>query len=211
MKRTWIKIKRGLLQPKHMAAIGPSLWLFELLIDQADWDTGTVRGWTDAQAAVELGMKPGTVRDWRQRLEKCGYISCVQVGRSQNIQIHNWTHPKEYSESVVSRRKNLPADVGYGYDADEGTVFTAPSDDKGSVSGSVSGETGTVPLPLDHTHTSQGEEDLKFFVCGQCGTTVLWEHRNDEIGQICRLHQRPQSQQQLAAFGLTLRPKREKP
>lgn len=139
MKKTWIKVKRGILDPKHVRSVGPALWVFELMIDAADWETGIVRGWTDKQAAEDFGIKQSTVRDWRQRLVKYEYITCKQVGRALDIQIHNWTNPREYAGEVRSARSTKPADVGDAWGDVEGSVSTEPLADEGSVQGSVSG------------------------------------------------------------------------
>jgi len=161
VRKTWIKLKRGLLDPRHVKAIGPAVWIFALIIDQADWSTGIVSGWTDSCAAQELGIKTNTARDWRQRLERYGYISCRQVGQALEIQIHNWTNPREYSGEVSSRSETRPADVGDAWDADKGDVQTSPLEDKGSVEGDVSGDVLTSPLPLSsQNHISHGPENV---------------------------------------------------
>ena len=66
MKKTWIKIKRGFLQPEHRDAIGIRVWLYMFMVDQADWDTGVIYDWKDQNAADELGMPIGTLRQQRQ-------------------------------------------------------------------------------------------------------------------------------------------------
>ena len=53
--KTYIKIKRGLLSSAHCDAIGPAVWLFMYIIDHADWNTGVMGGYTDQEAAEELG------------------------------------------------------------------------------------------------------------------------------------------------------------
>lgn len=175
MRKTWIKLKRGVLDPKHVRAIGPALWLFGLMIDMADWDAGLVRGWTDKQAAEDLGINAYTATDWRQRLVRYGYIECKQVGRSLDVQIHNWTNPREYSGEVTHKATTQPADVGDAWSAGEGDVQTSPSGAEGSVSGSVSGSVRAERPFLNtknHIPEVSQEENCGLVVCERCGFLV---------------------------------------
>jgi len=90
MKKTWIKIKRGLLEPKHREMLGIRIWLYIYILDNADWDTGEIREWRDKDAADELQMPWRTLQRQRQQLENDGYISCLQTGDKQSITIHNF-------------------------------------------------------------------------------------------------------------------------
>lgn len=110
MKKTWIKIKRGLLEPKHRDALGIRIWLYLYMLDNVDWETGTIPNWTDKAAAKELQMSIRTLTTQRQELEDAGYISCIQKVRSQTITINNWTNPREYSGDVYNKgtRKRVP-------------------------------------------------------------------------------------------------------
>jgi hypothetical protein len=116
--KTWIKIKRGLLDPKHRMALGVRVWLFIYIIDRADWDTGMIEGWKDQEAADDLEMPVRTLTTQRQELETGGYIACKQSLHGQTITIHNWTNPREYSGEVLNQRdhgtqKCVPLD-GHG-------------------------------------------------------------------------------------------------
>lgn len=197
VKKTWIKVKRGLLQPKHVQAIGPALWLFEVMIDTADWESGKVFGWTDAVAARELGIKPNTARDWRQRLERYGYISCRQMGQSLEIQVHNWTNPREYTGEVSSMNETRPADVGDAWEPAKGDVQTEPSNGKGDVQGDVQGDVSPQASSFSShvtSHRGEGITSISHFRCPKCGTLVLSEHRESPIGQDCKLHCIPHPQ-----------------
>ena len=102
MKRTWIKVRRGLLEPKHRERLGARVWLYIYILDNTDWNTGTITGWTDGNAADELGMPVRTLQDQRQRLAEDGYISCAADFQSQIITVHNWINPREYSGEVYN-------------------------------------------------------------------------------------------------------------
>lgn len=97
MKKTWIKIKRGLLTPEHRETLGVRVWLYMYMIDRANWETGTIYGWKDKDEADDFGMPWRTLQQQRQQLERDGYITCEQQPYHQNVIIHNWTNPREYS------------------------------------------------------------------------------------------------------------------
>ena len=102
MKKTWIKIKRGLLEPKHRDKLGIRVWLYLYILDQADWDTGKVLEWRDAATADELDMQARTIRQHRQQLEEDGYITCEQGYHKQIITIHNYSNPRRYDEETLN-------------------------------------------------------------------------------------------------------------
>ena len=105
MKKTWIKIKRGLLAPKHRNKLGIRIWLYMYILDQADWETGKIFEWRDKEAAEDLQMPWRTLQQQRQQLDEDGYISCVQSGNKQIITINNWTNPREYSGEIYNNAK----------------------------------------------------------------------------------------------------------
>lgn len=102
-KKTWIKVKRGLLEPKHIERLGVRFFLYLYYLDQANWEKGAVLFYRDRDAADELGMPISTVRKQRVRLEEDKYISCLQKKDHQVITIHNWTNPREYSGKVYNQ------------------------------------------------------------------------------------------------------------
>src|SRR3990172_2133847 len=95
-RKTWIKLKRGILEAKHRERIGPAVWLYIYILDRADWEQGAVLDWTDAGAAEELGMDINTLRNHRRKLEDERYISTQKKQYKQILYIHNWTNPREY-------------------------------------------------------------------------------------------------------------------
>jgi hypothetical protein len=96
-KKNWIFIKRGLSEdPKHRQAMGDAIWLFMHICDAADWEKGIVYDWRDKEIAVDMSLSTATVRAWRDRLCKAGYITCPQHQHNLEIIIHNWTSPRDY-------------------------------------------------------------------------------------------------------------------
>jgi len=117
MKKTWIKIKRGLLTPEHREKLGVRVWLYLYMIDRADWDAGAIYGWKDKDEADDFGMSWRTLQQQRQQLEADGYITCEQKPYYQNIIIHNWTNPREYTGEQYnpiygSTENHVPTDGG---------------------------------------------------------------------------------------------------
>ena len=99
-KKTWVKVKNGLIAPKHIAAMGNSIWLFLFIIDITDWETGKIYDWKDSDTAERMGLAQVTVRKYRQRLQEQGYITCVQKQYSQEITVNNWTNPRAYENEL---------------------------------------------------------------------------------------------------------------
>ena len=97
MKRTWITVKRGILEPKHRFALGELIWLFIYILDLANWEEGAIMEWTDKGAAEEMDMPLATLRDQRRKLEERGYISTERKRYGLRIIVHNWTNPREYT------------------------------------------------------------------------------------------------------------------
>ena len=107
MNKTWIKIKRGLLEPKHRDRLGIRIWLYFYILDQTDWDTGKVLEWRDGDAADELQMPKRTIRQQRQQLETDGYITCALAGNKQVITIHNYTNPRKYDGETINSKGDI--------------------------------------------------------------------------------------------------------
>lgn len=106
MKKTYISVKCGLSRdPKHRQAMGECIWLFLHMIDTADWDTGTVKEWKDEDAAEAMGMPVRTLREQRRKLAELDYITCKQKQYNQDIVIHNWTNPREYSGEIKNKKQ----------------------------------------------------------------------------------------------------------
>ena len=111
MKKQWISVKCGLSRdPKHRRRMGKSVWTFLHMLDLADWETGILYGWKDADAAEDMGVDLRVIRDDRQKLQEEDYISCSQKQHGQDITIKNWTNPREYSGQVYNK-KGIPSDA----------------------------------------------------------------------------------------------------
>ena len=100
MKKTWIKLKRGLLEPKHRIKMGECIWLYLHIIDRAHWGKGAVLEWKDAAEAELLNMPVRTLRHQRKKLEDEKYIIAEKSQRHQKIIIVNWTNPRRYDGEV---------------------------------------------------------------------------------------------------------------
>ena len=106
MKKQWISVKCGLSRdPKHRQAMGESVWLFLHILDIASWEDGIAHEWKDEAAAEDMGMPVRTLREHRRRLDELGYITCVQKQYGQDIAIHNWTNPREYSGQTYNQKQ----------------------------------------------------------------------------------------------------------
>ena len=140
-KKTWIKVKRGLLSPEHRQKLGARIWLYLHILDRADWDTGTIEGWTDKAHAEALDMPHRTLQDQRQRLADDGYIVCAQSFQALTLTINNWTNPRDYSGQVLNgTEKPVP----------QGTESSVPIQSESSV-----------PLHKDHisSHIKESVKD----------------------------------------------------
>lgn len=120
MKKQWISVKCGLSRdPKHRQAMGESIWLFLHMLDRADWESGKVTEWKDEAEADEMSMPIRTLREHRRKLEELDYISCTQKQYGQEITIHNWTNPREYSGVVTNKKQGgketSPQETEQGY------------------------------------------------------------------------------------------------
>jgi hypothetical protein len=104
MKRTWITVKRGILEPKHRFALGELIWLFIYILDRTNWEAGVIEEWLDRAASEEMEMPIETLRDQRRKLEAKGYITCERKQRGIRILVHNWTNPKEYTGKVYNQK-----------------------------------------------------------------------------------------------------------
>jgi hypothetical protein len=102
MKKTWIKLKRGILESKHIEQLGQAWYLYIYILDQADWETGTIPSWKDEYAADDLGKQVSTIREHRKYLDG-KYISCKKNQHNQTITIFNWTDPRRYDGEVLNK------------------------------------------------------------------------------------------------------------
>ncbi len=152
-KKTWIKVKRGLLtDPRHRRTLGARIWLYLHIIDRANWDKGAVLEWRDVDEADALDMPVRTLREQRKQLQADGYITCNQAQHSQQIVIHKWVNPRSYSGKVLNQGDKKPL----------------PSKSQGDAQGDAQGSSKHVTPSLsshDHRseeHTAQKPRDLLF-------------------------------------------------
>ena len=66
MKKTWIKIKRGLLEPKHRDRLGIRVWLYLYILGNPEW--------TPRDVAIDLDMAIDLVKRQARELASMGYI-----------------------------------------------------------------------------------------------------------------------------------------
>lgn len=71
-----------------------AVWLYFYMLDDAEWEDGTVYGWTDIQASDKLKIPLPTVRYQRKQLEEHGYIVCRKTQRGQTITITKYVDPR---------------------------------------------------------------------------------------------------------------------
>ena len=106
-KKHWIYVKDGLSSdPKHRAIMGECIWLFLHLIHVCDWETGIVYDWKDSDGCAEMSMQLPTMRYQRRKLQEAGYITSVPRQHGQDLIIHNWINPRDYSSMVKNPRNH---------------------------------------------------------------------------------------------------------
>ena len=103
MKRTWIKIKRGILEPKHRRQLGAAWFLYFYMLDITDWKDGVIYDWKDGDVAADLEIPVTTLRDHRRKLEDSLYIRTKIKQYGLEITVNNWTNPREYSGEVYNQ------------------------------------------------------------------------------------------------------------
>lgn len=144
-KKTWIKIKRGLLEPKHREKLGAAVWLYFHILDRTNWENGAIEEWKDQAAADETEFELRTVREHRRRLEAQGYILTEQKKRGMRIVVTNWTNPREYTGQVYNSKGDVIAEPleaeGYieGYTKGVSKHVTPTSDSQNHISHKTKG------------------------------------------------------------------------
>ena len=132
-KKTWIKIKRGILEPKHRRKLGAAWFLYFYMLDKTNWDDGVIYDWKDDAASQELEIPLATLRDHRRKLEDELYIQTTQKQYCLEIAIINWTNPREYS--------------GKKYNEVPGDNIPLPQENQGD----------DIPLPQNYQGDTQGD------------------------------------------------------
>lgn len=102
MRKTWIKVKRGILEQKHIDKLGQAWYLYFYILDQADWESGKITGWKDEYAADDLGKPIGLIREHRKKLAIEKYIRYEKGQHDQTIIINNWTDPRRYDYHIIN-------------------------------------------------------------------------------------------------------------
>lgn len=115
MKKTFIKLRRGILEPKHVHTLGIRFAYYVYLLDRANWNTGKVPFYTDREAADDLGINMRTIAEWRRKLDSDNYINCFQVSNYQEITINKWKNPREKEVNPI-----IKDDEGYKNMEDKG-------------------------------------------------------------------------------------------
>lgn len=123
-KKTWIKVKCGILEPKHIVALGQAWYLYLYMLDIANWETGTIPEWKDEYAAQDLGKQTSMIREHRKHLANEGYISFQKKQYCQLITIHNWTNPRRY-DGVVQNQSYDKDELPDGDEIDQSTPQSA--------------------------------------------------------------------------------------
>ena len=155
MKKQWISVKCGLSRdPKHRQAMGEGIWLFLHILDIASWEDGIVHDWKDEAAAEDMAMPVRTLREHRRKLDELGYITCIQKQYTQDIVIHNWTNPREYS--------------GQTYNSKQTYIKTSPhkspqGDTQGYIQGSTQDVTPTSNSNIKESNSSATGEVFKSY------------------------------------------------
>ena len=123
-RRTWITVKRGILEPKHRFALGELIWLFMYILDITNWEAGTIEEWSDKGVADEMDMPLPTLIDQRRKLQEKGYITCERKQHGIRVIVHNWTNPREYTGKKYNEK--VPSDTPINTPVN--TLVNTPSD-----------------------------------------------------------------------------------
>jgi hypothetical protein len=88
----WAPVWRGLVVDhagNHYRSMHTAVWLYLYLIVHADRKTGTLFRRINT-IALEMGVKPTSVRRWLTALVQGGYVTRIRTGRSVKILIVRW-------------------------------------------------------------------------------------------------------------------------
>lgn len=130
--KTFIKVRVGILEPRHIFQIGGAIWLYLYILNRADWKSGKIFEWRDKDAAADLGVYVQSIRNQRTRLEAGNYISSIQKFHRVEITVNNWHDP---SEKVINKNHG-------------DKKITLPSND-GDSHGDMDGDRNLSPLPFN--------------------------------------------------------------
>jgi len=129
-KKTWIKVKRGILEPKHRRQLGAAWYLYFYMLDLTNWEDGVIYDWKDADVAADLDIPVSTLRDHRRKLEDELYIKTLIKQYGLEITINNWTNPREYSGDVYNQVDENPSPQKYEVNTQVDTQVNTQVDEK---------------------------------------------------------------------------------
>lgn len=154
MKQTWIKVRRGILDPKHRIKLGAAWQMYLYMLFKANWEDGAIMEWRDADVAEELEMPLPTVRDQRRKLENELYITSSQKHHRLEIYIKKWIDPRNPSHGDTNGDENLsPLEI---HGDNDGYIH-------GDTNGDTHGDESLTPLHLiniSHNHISDNQIKL---------------------------------------------------
>ena len=117
-RKTFIKVRIGILEPKHIFQIGGAIWLYLYILNRADWKTGKIFDWRDKDAAAEIGVYVQSIRNQRKRLESGEYITSMQRQHRLEITVSNWHDPAskvdQQDQDFVGDKKIAPPSIPQG-------------------------------------------------------------------------------------------------
>jgi len=125
-RKTFIKVRIGILEPKHIFQIGEAIWLYLYILNRADWKTGKIFDWRDADVAQDLGIYVQSVRNQRKKLALYDYIAVSQKKHRQELTVLKWQDPNpkggqsnddNYGDNELS--PSAPNDDNYGDSNDD--------------------------------------------------------------------------------------------
>jgi hypothetical protein len=136
MKKTFIRVKRGILEPKHHRKMGMAIFLYLYMLDNANWEDGIIHEWTDKAAADDLEFPLRTIRDYRRILENGKYIKTSKGQHYQTIIICKWENPKIHDGEIINQSSPtaLPSDSESGLVASPQNPQSDPQSDLAPVS-----------------------------------------------------------------------------
>lgn len=92
-------LRNGIIDSKHVRAMGGAIWLYLYFLRKVNWETGDILGYTDGRASDDLGLSLPTIRKYRRILEG-EYIRVTKHQYDQTIHIFKWVDPRTYKDTI---------------------------------------------------------------------------------------------------------------
>ena len=105
-RKTFIKVRPGILDPEHRVAIGDAIYLYLYILNRADWKTGKIYDWRDKDAAEDLGYHIQSIRAQRVKLSP-KYILVEQKKYHLEITVLNWEDPRKKLDHESDSKRSL--------------------------------------------------------------------------------------------------------